>query len=289
MFDMATYLTERRKLIERALDAVLPPLSARPRNLHRAMRRSVLCGGKRLRAVMCLASAEASGGSANRAILPAAAVELLHAYTLIHDDLPCMDDDDTRRGKPSCHVVFGPALAILAGDALQALAFETAARCIPPPPYRPDAIVAELARAAGSRGVVGGQVDDLSADPRRATPRMLRSIHARKTAALFIAAVRMGAISAGASPAQLNALTSYAANFGLAFQIADDLADQGPSPKKRKRALDNSSCLLVYAASEARRLAEMLLSKAVRALAVLPGGQSRPLVELAGLVQSKLD
>ncbi|MBN1556928.1 MAG: polyprenyl synthetase family protein [Lentisphaerae bacterium] len=227
MFDLTAYLRERAAAVDAELDRVLPPESEPPAGLHRAMRYSVLSGGKRLRAVLCLAAAEAAAPGRPAPFAAAAAVELLHAYTLVHDDLPDMDDDAERRGKPSTHVAFGPALAILAGDALQALAFETAARAPVPAPYPANQLVLELARAAGSRGVVGGQVEDLAADA-LPDPGTLRFIHEHKTADLFRAALRFGAVSAGAPPEALGALTEYGLQFGLAFQITDDLLDATP-------------------------------------------------------------
>lgn len=214
-----------------ALEAVLPPPEVPPARIHEAMRYSALAGGKLLRPVLVMAAARCVGGPA--ALTPAveraaAAVELVHTYSLIHDDLPAMDDDAMRRGQPANHVVFGEAMAILAGDALLTLAFEVLADL---PRWGVDPAVAvqvaaELARAAGTQGLIGGQVDDLAAT--RGAPvdlATLRSIHRRKTGALFCACVRIGARLGGADATALEALTAYATAFGEAFQIVDDILD----------------------------------------------------------------
>ncbi|WP_243149890.1 polyprenyl synthetase family protein [Thermaerobacter sp. PB12/4term] len=229
--------TRRREVDElvlrarRALDQVLPPVAAPPSRIHEAMRYSALAGGKALRPVLLMAAARCVGGP--QAVTPAveraaAAVELVHTYSLIHDDLPAMDDDDMRRGQPASHVVFGEAMAILAGDALLTLAFEVLAGL---PRWGADpavalAVVEELAVAAGTAGLIGGQVDDLAATTATGLDLAgLQSIHRRKTGALFRACVRMGARLAGATAAELEALTAFATAFGEAFQIVDDILD----------------------------------------------------------------
>jgi len=223
------YLSERRREIESALDRTLP--TARSSRLGRAMRYAVLGGGKRLRPVLALAAAEAVGGaSARRKAMPfACALELIHAYSLAHDDLPAMDDDDLRRGRPSLHVRFGEALAILAGDALltDAFAVMAGAAARGPGVERTLAIVAEVAAAAGARGMVAGQVADLENEHRRRVSlAAVASIHRRKTGALIRAAVRAGAVAAGADTSELALLTTYGEAVGLAFQIADDILDE---------------------------------------------------------------
>ena len=268
MFDLAAYLRERVSLIDAELDRILPPETEPPARLHEAMRYSVFSGGKRLRAVLCLAAAEAArGGVGSPALAAAAAVELLHAYTLVHDDLPDMDDDAERRGKPSTHVAFGADIAILAGDALQALAFETAARAPVPAAIPPNRLVIELARAAGSRGVVGGQVEDLAAIECAPAPDALRFIHEHKTADLFRAALRMGALAAGAAPETLAALTDYGLRFGLAFQITDDLLDGTPGYPRSdaedhiKRALAALDMPRLHHTEPLTALAEFILER----------------------------
>jgi len=219
-FALQPYLDEHRWLVDGALDARLPAKDTRPETLHAAMRHSVFAGGKRLRPILCLAAAEACGGTVEAALPLAAALECLHTYTLIHDDLPCMDDDDVRRGHPTCHKVFGEGIAVLAGDALQALAFEI---CGSEP--QGAAYARELAAAAGSRHLVGGQVLDLEGEQKELTLEELRFIHLSKTAALLTTSVRFGAISASANERQLDDLTRFGEAAGLAFQIIDDILD----------------------------------------------------------------
>lgn len=219
--DLDAYLSDGCRAVEAELERVLPPAGETPAILHEAMRYSVFAGGKRIRPVFAIAAAECLGGSRQAALPAAAAVELLHTYTLIHDDLPCMDDDDFRRGRPSCHKAFGEANALLAGDALLTLAFETAAAS----PTAPAAIVRVLATAAGSRGVVGGQVADLAATGQQPDEATMRFIHEHKTADLFRAAIAMGALTAGADADALAALSAFGRATGLAFQMVDDLLD----------------------------------------------------------------
>lgn len=263
MFDLDRYFVERRVRVDEALDAAIPPESAPPRVLHKAMRYSVFSGGKRLRPILCLAAAEAVSGDMAadaRIMAPAVAVELFHTFTLIHDDLPSMDNDDMRRGRPTCHKVFGEANAVLAGDALQALAFEVVAKSVPAPPYAVNQLVTELAEAAGSRGVVGGQVEDLLAGT-NPTAEQIRFIHLHKTADLFYAAIRMGAMVGGATPDTLKMLSDYAIAIGLAFQIADDLLDAADVAVGKAKA--GASCLSAMSADAARRQAEDLVRKAL--------------------------
>jgi len=231
MFDLRQYLREKQAAIDAALDAHLPPKNERPAVLHEAMRYSVLAGGKRLRPILCLAAAEAVGAATDTALIPAIAIEILHAYTLIHDDLPAMDDDRLRRGKPTSHVAFGEANAILAGDALLTLAFEWMAVCPAPKPYLPNQLSVELAEAAGSRGVIAGQVEDLAAEGKEPSAELVEYIHLHKTAALIRAAVRIGAIAGGAKAGELNALTIYGCDIGVAFQIADDVLNATSTPE----------------------------------------------------------
>ena len=217
--DLQTFLARERALIDDTLDQRLPPADTRPTRLHQAMRYSVLAGGKRLRPILCRAAAAAVGAAPDQALGPALAIEVLHTYTLIHDDLPCMDDDDLRRGQPTCHKRFDEATAVLAGDALLTLAFEWLARA-----GEPD-LLTELARAAGSTGVIGGQVEDLAAESRTPDAGTLDYIHRHKTAALIRAAVVIGARVATQRPATIDALAAYGEALGLAFQIVDDILD----------------------------------------------------------------
>jgi geranylgeranyl pyrophosphate synthase len=218
MTDATALLTEAAALAEAALDARLPAEAVEPARLHRAMRYAVFAGGKRLRPCLVLLACRACGGRDEAAAPALAAVELLHTYTLVHDDLPAMDDDDLRRGRPTCHKAFDEATAILAGDALQAAAFGSAAE------LGGEAVLV-LARDSGSLGVVGGQQDDLDAEGKQHDAALLERIHRRKTAALIRASCELGAIAGAASPTQRAALAAYGEALGLAFQIADDVLD----------------------------------------------------------------
>lgn len=224
----AAYLDACRERVNRALDACLPPVGPPATTLKQAMRYSVQNGGKRVRASLIYASAEAIGccsdsGCRNKTALDdaACAVELIHAYSLVHDDLPAMDDDDLRRGQPTCHIAFGEATAILAGDALQALAFECLARAGAQAPE----LVKTLASASGYAGMVGGQLIDLEGENHHLNLAELELMHRHKTGALIRASVRLGALVAGASGQQLAALDEYANALGLAFQVVDDILD----------------------------------------------------------------
>lgn len=286
MFDLSGYLEQRRVLVEKALEDNLPPAGTRPAVLHEAMRYSVLAGGKRLRPILCIAACEASGGEAAGALLAGISIEILHTYTLIHDDLPCMDDDDLRRGRPTCHKVFGEANALLAGDALLTLAFEWLSLTTPADRYGPGHLVRELAQAAGSQGVVGGQVEDLAAEGSTPNPDLVDFIHYHKTAVLLRAAVRMGGMMAGASPAQLQALSLYGESAGLAFQIADDIlnvtatAEQLGKPVGSDAAHKKLTYVAVHGVEAARARAASLTRQAIAALRELPG-ETRPLAALA--------
>jgi len=277
--DARAWLTECAPLVDRVLERSVPPADAPPADLHAAMRHLLFPGGKRFRPALALAAAEAVGGPRERALPVAAAVELVHTYSLVHDDLPCMDDDDERRGRPTVHVAFGEALAVLAGDALQAAAFRVLA--VPEkddgiPPERRLGAVRDLAEAAGSLFLVGGQADDLAFTPRDSDPDHIEAVHARKSAALVTAAVVGGARLAGADPATLGRLSRFGARAGVVFQIADDLLDAGAD------AGADASCSLVAALGEgaARERAEALLASALDTLGPL-GERAAALRELA--------
>jgi len=282
-FDLQTYLAERKRLAEGALFACLPSAETRPAILAEAMRHAVLAGGKRLRPILCLAAAEAAGGTAAEALFPACAVELLHTYTLVHDDLPCMDNDLLRRGQPTVHAKYGEALGVLAGDALQTLAFETLARTPEKRPGTAARLVAELASAAGGGGVIAGQVEDIlfAAAPTR---DIIDYVFQHKTADLFRAAIRLGAIAAGASEPALARLSVFADGLGFAFQIIDDLLDASEAKSDTKPEL---SCLDVMTEAEARDWAAQHTSQAVDALIGLPG-DSAPLAALARDLLSRI-
>jgi geranylgeranyl diphosphate synthase, type II len=286
MFDLQSYLEDRRGMVGRALDEAMPLETTRPAVLHRAMRYSVFAGGKRFRPILCLASAEAAGTGVEKALVPAISLEALHTYTLIHDDLPCMDDDVLRRNKPTCHVVFGEANALLAGDALLTLAFEWLGTVQAPPPYPPCQLVLELAQAAGSQGVIGGQVEDLAAEGCQPSADLVDYIHTHKTGDLIRAAVRMGVIATGGSEEVLNALSGYAANLGKAFQIADDILNATGGEKalgkptgtdaQRKKA----TWVAVHGLDASRRMASDLADRALTCLSPLRG-HTEPLRALA--------
>jgi geranylgeranyl diphosphate synthase, type II len=232
MSDLKTYLAERVQYVDRALDSFLPSAETKPATIHKAMRHSIFAGGKRLRPILCLAAAEACGGSDTSALFAACAVECLHTYSLIHDDLPCMDDDDMRRGVPTCHKVYGEAMALLAGDALQAFAFELVAKSRAVHRYSVADMILELARTAGSLHLVGGQVADLEGEGQKLQLDDLRFIHENKTAAMLTTSVKLGAMCADASAEELAMLEKFGMATGLAFQIIDDILDVTQTSEK---------------------------------------------------------
>jgi geranylgeranyl pyrophosphate synthase len=271
--DVRAYLLERIPQVDEALDAALPAADQPPAILHRAMRHLVFPGGKRLRPALAMAAAEATGAAGAVALPVAVAVELIHTYSLVHDDLPCMDDDSERRGRPTVHTAYGEATAVLAGDALQAAAFEVLSR--PPagaPPARFLAALRDLAEAAGSRHLVGGQVDDLNFDPTDCSPEQVQSVHLRKSAALIAVSVVGGARLAGADDRTLAQLRRFGEDVGVAFQIADDLLDEG----------EGDACSMVRAVGgdAARARAEALLEAALAQIAGF-GEVAEPLRALA--------
>jgi geranylgeranyl diphosphate synthase type II len=286
VFNLDDYLAERRRWVDEELNRSLPAAGTRPRALHEAMRYAVLAGGKRLRPILCLAATEAVGAHADAALVPALALELFHTYTLIHDDLPAMDDDALRRGKPTCHIVYGEANAILAGDALLTLAFQWLAETPAPPPHPTAQLVSELAKAGGHLGVVAGQVEDLAAEGQPATAQEIEYIHRHKTAALIRAAVRIGGIAGRADADALAALSTYGDEIGLAFQIADDLLNHGADPATLGKATGSDAArrkatyVALLGPDETRRLAEARVAQAIAALAGLPGRKD-PLEALA--------
>ncbi len=222
---LAEYLTAQQRRIDHTLDRLVPPESTPPETIHKAMRYSLFAGGKRIRPLLCLAAAEAVADFTPGIDEVASSLELIHTYSLIHDDLPALDNDDLRRGRPTCHKVFGEAMAILAGDSLLTLAFEVLANA-PGDDSRRACLVGELARASGTvGGMIAGQVLDIESEGAEPSASLLASIHHAKTGALLRASLRLGAIQSGASDAQLEALSSFGSHVGLAFQIVDDLLD----------------------------------------------------------------
>jgi geranylgeranyl diphosphate synthase type II len=230
--ELKRYLVARQKEVDRALDRFLPKESTPPATIHKAMRYSLFAGGKRLRPILCLAAAEACGGTIAAALPLACALECIHTYSLVHDDLPSMDNDDLRRGRATCHKVFGDGIAILAGDALLTIAFEITAHVKGTKRYDLREILREIATAAGSRKLIAGQVADLEAEGRRINRAQLRYIHENKTAALLTASVRLGAMTANASAKQLAAITAFGRALGLAFQVIDDILDVTQTSEK---------------------------------------------------------
>jgi geranylgeranyl diphosphate synthase type II len=223
--NLKNYLAIRQKLIDGALDRYLPKANRKPATLHRAMRYSLFAGGKRLRPILCLAAAEACRGKVNDALPLACALECIHTYSLVHDDLPSMDNDDFRRGRPTCHKVFGEGIAVLAGDALLTIAFEIVSRAKPRRRYDMSMLLREIAVAAGSQKLIAGQVADLEAEGKSVIRRELQFIHENKTAAILRTSMRLGAMSANADAAKLSAVTRFGQRLGLAFQIIDDILD----------------------------------------------------------------
>jgi geranylgeranyl diphosphate synthase type II len=277
---LAEFLRDARRRVDEALDRFLPSVdetgqAACPARLAEAMRYSVLGGGKRLRPILAMMAAEACGADPVEALPAACALEMVHTYSLVHDDLPAMDDDDLRRGRPTCHKAFDEATAVLAGDALLTLAFEVVARHTRPAEAAA-ACVRALAEGAGPEGMVGGQMADLQAEGRTdGTPEALEAIHRRKTGALLRAALRMGAAVAGAPEPWARALDAYGRAVGLAFQIVDDLLDvQGDEAKLGKRVNKDSDLgkwtYPAFLGVEGSRLrARQLAEEAVAALAPL--------------------
>lgn len=229
--DIKTLIKETAAKVEARLNELLPGEDVAPVTLHKAMRYSIFAGGKRIRPLLCLEAAKACGGSEEAALNAACALEALHTYTLIHDDLPCMDDDDLRRGRPTNHKVFGEGVAVLAGDALLTEAFAMLARVPANERYDAKDYITEFAFRTGSLNLVGGQVLDLEGEGRQLTVDELRAIHHGKTSALIIASLRLGGMSAGCTAEQLEALTAYGRDLGLAFQIIDDILDVTSSPE----------------------------------------------------------
>ncbi|HEX3421419.1 MAG TPA: farnesyl diphosphate synthase [Candidatus Udaeobacter sp.] len=223
--NLKTYLVTRQKLIDRALDRYLPKANTKPATLHKAMRYSLFAGGKRLRPILCLAAAEACCGRINDALPLACALECIHTYSLVHDDLPSMDNDDFRRGRPTCHRVFGEGIAVLAGDALLTIAFEIVSCATTSRRYNMSALLREISVASGSQELIAGQVADLEAEGKNVKRRELQFIHGNKTAAILRTSVRLGAMSANADAKKLSAITRFGQRLGLAFQVIDDILD----------------------------------------------------------------
>lgn len=280
------YLQEKSKEVDAALDDFLPRASIKPPTIHTAMRYSLFAGGKRLRPILCLAAAEACRGKSPHALPAACAVECIHTYSLIHDDLPCMDDDDLRRGRPTSHKVFGEGVAVLAGDALLTQAFEILLDQRETARYKLRHFLTELASAAGSKKLIAGQVADIEAEGKKSTRAELKFIHEGKTAAMIVASLRLGAMSANASPGALEALSLFGRNLGLAFQVIDDILDITQTSEKlgKSAGKDVAAQKTTYPAliglEAARKEARKLTTQALNALES-PGLKAGRLRELA--------
>lgn len=273
--------------VETALDQILPPVSVQPSRLHEAMRYTVLAGGKRIRPLLAYAAGEALGLEAALLDRPACAVEMIHAYSLIHDDLPAMDDDDLRRGRPTCHRAFDEATAILAGDALQTLAFQALAEAPGLSAESRVAMVSALARASGARGMVGGQAMDLEAEGTPLNLVQLENIHIHKTGALIRVSVQMGVLAHGGLDAdKAERLDHYAKCLGLAFQIQDDVLDvEGDTAQIGKTAgrdqeLNKATYPALVGLAEAKAMANQLITEAIESVAIF-GERAQPLVWIA--------
>lgn len=289
MFQLDSYLKERARIVERALAGAVAAPQGPAARLFDAMRYSLLDGGKRLRPILALAACEAVGGDIANAMNFACAVEMIHTYSLIHDDLPCMDDDDLRRGRPTNHKVYGDAIATLAGDALLTDAFGLVARSLAARPPAMAAAIAELSEAAGSPGMVAGQVIDLLGEGRIMNLEQLEYLHSKKTGALFLVSVRGGARLGGATPAQLDSLTTYARALGLCFQVVDDLLDVEASTEQmgkrtqKDQAAGKNTYPGIIGVQESRKLARELEGRAIAAIASF-GARAEPLRAIASFV-----
>ncbi len=274
MFDLQEYLQTKSAVVNGALEKIIDEFHQGD-TIHDAMRYSLLAGGKRIRPILCLAATEAADGNPADALTAACAMEMIHTYSLIHDDLPAMDDDQIRRGKPTCHIAFDEATAILAGDALLTLAFEILASASSTDSLKADQwlqVIRIIANAAGSRGMIRGQMLDISAEGHRLVAEDLKAMHALKTGALIEAALHCGALIAGADKAQLRFLNLYARNIGLAFQVADDILNVEGDPLKMGKAVgtdkihEKSTYPALLGLVASKQFAQQLVRQALQAL-----------------------
>lgn len=285
--NLQEYITNAVSLIDGKLDELLPGKETQPGTIHESMRYSIFAGGKKTRGALCLAAAEACGGAIQNALIPACAIEMVHTYSLIHDDLPCMDNDAMRRGKPTNHVVYGEAIALLAGDGLLTESFAVLAQAQATENHSTANFIKELAEAAGSRKMIGGQVLDLQGEKQQLNENELRAIHEGKTAALITCALRMGAMSANASREQMQALDSFGYNLGLAFQVIDDILDITSSSEKmgktvgKDTAVQKSTYPALMGLDGARQEAKRLTAAALDSLTVFPETDRSRLVQFA--------
>ncbi len=270
--NITDYLATKASLIDEAMDTLIPSAGDFPKNLNKAVRHSLFAGGKRLRPVLTLASAEAVGGDSSLAINTAVALECIHTYSLIHDDLPAMDDDDLRRGRPTCHKAYGEATAILAGDSLLTIAFELIANSKNISSEKIVQIIKEVSKGAGGVGMIGGQILDIESEGTEVEFAFLEQIHSYKTGALIVASIRSGAIIGGANEAELQALSSYGRKVGLAFQIADDILNVESTAEVLGKAVgsdeerEKATYPSLVGLKESKELAAELLEGALEAL-----------------------
>ena len=284
--ELKEYLKTLAGESDAAMDGFLPAEGERPESMHAAMRYCVFAGGKRLRPVLCMAAAEACGGEREDALAAACALELMHTYSLVHDDLPCMDDDDLRRGRATCHKVYGEGMAVLCGDALLTEAFIVLSKAKGSERFPVGAMVAELAVTGGSRKLIGGQVLDLEGEGKKLSLEELVAIHEAKTAALLTCSVRLGAMGANAKPEELEALTKFGYALGLAFQVIDDILDVTQTTEAlgktagKDEAVDKATYPSVIGLEASRKEAERLTGEALGALEVF-GERGARLREIA--------
>ncbi|MFZ3064467.1 MAG: polyprenyl synthetase family protein [Nitrospirota bacterium] len=287
--DLKEHLKEKKRLVDKFLDDYLPKADVHPKALHEAMRYSLFAGGKRVRPILCIASCEAVGGDIDTVMPVASAIELIHTYSLIHDDLPAMDNDDYRRGRPTNHKMYGEAIAILAGDALLTFAFDLLSDKELNKRLDSDSllsIIKRLSSASGSAGMVGGQAADIQASGKEVNLPEVEYIHIHKTGALIRASVCIGAIAGNASKDELSALTRYGEAVGLAFQIADDVLDiEGSRDEIGKDvgsdiAKEKVTYPSVIGISESKKLANGLIDKSIEAISTF-GEKAEPLREIA--------
>ncbi|MBT5321796.1 MAG: polyprenyl synthetase family protein [Verrucomicrobiales bacterium] len=276
-FELKKYSRQRAKQVDTALGHYLPTARTKPATLHQAMRYSLFAGGKRIRPLLTFAAAEACNGKLGDAMPLACAVECIHTYSLVHDDLPSMDNDDFRRGRPTSHKVYGEGIAILAGDALLTQAFEIAAKARGWPRYRHAALIAELTETAGSLQLIAGQVADLEGESKQLTLPQLRYIHERKTSALLTCSVRLGGMSANCTPTQLKALTDFGYHVGLAFQVIDDILDVTQTTQQlgktagKDQAASKATYPAIVGLEKSKKIAKQLTTKAFAALKPFKG------------------
>jgi geranylgeranyl diphosphate synthase type II len=276
-FDLSAYLAAGTKAVNAALDHFLPKATAKPATIHQSMRYSLFAGGKRLRPALCLAAAEACGGKTADALPLACVVECIHTYSLIHDDLPAMDNDDYRRGKLTNHKVYGEGIAVLAGDALLTQAFEIAAQCRAWPRYSHQQIILEVAKASGSLQLIAGQVADLEGEGKKISASQLKYIHERKTSALLCCSARLGGMSANCTAAELAALTDFGYHVGLAFQIIDDILDVTQTSEQlgktagKDTAAQKATYPSIVGMEKSKQIARQLTDRAFASLKIFKG------------------